>query len=308
LIDTATGAHLWADRFDATLEDIFELQDEIARSVAGAIEPRLQLSEIERARCKPTESLDAYDLYLRAIAEFHRYTEEGFEQCYVLAKQALAIDPTYAPSAAIIGWCRVNQRSQGLVLSPEKVAEAVQLATRAIEVGKDDPDALWMGAMTIAYLGAEHLMAATALERSLALNPNSAHAWMANGFVSCFRNLPGPSLVAFQRAMRLSPLDPLSWAFTGGIAFAHVAAGRYEDAIEWADRCLREQPRYSPLFRAKAVSYAHLGRITEAKAAVARLLELQPGITLATFTMPKVAAELTAIYVEGLRKAGMPEE
>jgi TolB-like protein len=126
LIDTATGAHIWADRFDGALDDIFELQDQVASNVAGAIEPKLRQSEIERASRKPTASLTAYDLYLRALAQSYRITEAGYAEAVVLARQALAIDPSYAPAAAMVGWCRVAQRAQGWgALSDEDIGESL---------------------------------------------------------------------------------------------------------------------------------------------------------------------------------------
>src|SRR5262249_54550522 len=155
-IDTATGAHLWADRFDGALDDVFELQDRVASSVVGAIEPRLRSAETERAIRKPTHSLDAYDLYLRALAKTYQYTADGFGEAVMLVKQAVAAAPTYTPAAAMLGWCRLNQRTQGLALQPAEVAEAMQLARRAIEAGKDDPDTLWMSGFTIARLAGEH--------------------------------------------------------------------------------------------------------------------------------------------------------
>jgi tetratricopeptide (TPR) repeat protein len=171
LVDTATGAHIWADRFDGGLDDIFELQDQVASSVVGAIEPKLRQSEIERATRKPTESLDAYDLYLRALAKFHRYTEEAMREAIALVKSAVAIDPTYAPAAAMIGWCRGLQRLQGWgPLSDAEVAEAVSLARQAIEAGRDDPDALWMAANTVSFFAGDH--ATAAVDRALTLNPS----------------------------------------------------------------------------------------------------------------------------------------
>jgi len=137
LIDTTTGAHIWADRFDGTLDDIFELQDQVASSVAGAIEPKLRQSEIERASRKPAASLTAYDLYLRALAQHHRYTEEGVAEAVVLARQALAIDPSYAPAAALVGRCRGHQRAQGWgALSDEDIGDACRLARQALEAGR----------------------------------------------------------------------------------------------------------------------------------------------------------------------------
>jgi len=313
LIDTITGAHIWADRFDGALDDIFDLQDEIASNVVGVIEPKLRLSEIGRATRKPTESLDAYDLYLRALGQFHKYTEEGIRSAIALLKRALDIDPSYAPTAAMIGWCRLLQRRQGWgPVSDAQVAEGLRLARQAIEVGKDDPDALWMGGYVIAVFAAERSTANSVIQRALMLNPNSAYAWSANGWVLCFGNQPRPAVEAFERAMRLSPLDPLGYTFSGGLALAHLAAGRYEEAAEWADRSLREQPRYSIAIRMKLVSFAQLDRLDEARYWLKRLLKLQPGLTIAgwkaSYGAPFFSPELLGVYVEGLRKAGMPEE
>jgi TolB-like protein/class 3 adenylate cyclase len=212
LIDTTIGAHIWADRFDGALDDIFELQDQVASSVVGAIEPKLRQSEIERATRKPTESLDAYDLYLRALAEFHKFTADGMRQSVALLQRALAIDPSYAPAAALVGFCRHFQRDHGLggPVSDADVVDSVRLARHAVTAGKDDPDALWMASFVLMVFAGEHAAAATLIDRALMLNPNSAHAWMHSGLISCFRNEPGPAIEALRRAMRLSPLDPLS--------------------------------------------------------------------------------------------------
>jgi TolB-like protein/class 3 adenylate cyclase len=313
LIDTTTGAHIWADRFDGALDDIFELQDQVASNVVGAIEPRLRLSEIERATRKPTESLDAYDLYLRALAQFNNFTEEGMREAIALLRRALSVDPSYAPAAAMVGWCRVLQRQQGWgPVSDAEIAEGVRLARGAAEAGKDDPDTLRMSAFCLSVFTGAHAAAASAINRALTLNPNSAQAWNASGWVSCFQNEPGPAIQAFRRAMRLSPLDPLRWGSTIGLSFAHMVAGRYEDAIEWADRCLHEQPRSILAMRLEIVCCAHLGRIEEAHCWLERLLELQPGLTIAgwkaLYAATLFAPEILAMYMEGLRKAGLPEE
>jgi adenylate cyclase len=160
-------------------------------------------------------------------------------------------------------------------------------------------------------LAGEKSAAASAIERSLALNPNSAHAWMASGYISCFRNLPGPAVEAFNRAIRLSPLDPLGWAFGCGIALASMFEGRYEEAIGWADRCLHEQPRFTTALRIRVASCAHLGRLPEAQQWLALLLEVDPGLTVArlkAYLTMFLSPETVAVYLEGLRKAGLPEE
>jgi tetratricopeptide (TPR) repeat protein len=246
LIDTSTGAHIWADRFDGTLDDIFELQDQVASGVVGAIEPKLRQSEIERAIRKPPGSLDAYDLYLRALALRDQHTDESVREAVALLKRALAIDPGYAPAAALIGWSRIHQSSHGRSpLSDTEIAEAVTFARRALEAGKDDPDTLWMAAGTLSIFAGEHAIAAAAIDRALMLNPNSAHAWMARGWVCGARDHSGPAIEAYEHAMRLSPLDRLRRTFTNGIARAHLVSGRFEQAVDWADRTLREEPGYA---------------------------------------------------------------
>jgi tetratricopeptide (TPR) repeat protein len=186
------------------------------------------------------------------------------------------------------------------------------LAREAIETGKDDPDALWMGGFTIAYVAGEHGTAASVIDRALTLNPNSAQAWSASGYVSSWRNQPGPAIEAFQRAMRLSPLDPLGYMFSGGLAFAHFVARRYDEAVEWADRCLLERPRFSSAIRVRVASCAHLGHIEEARDWLKQLLDLQPGLTIAgceeIWAAMLFPQEIVALYLEGFRRAGLPEE
>ncbi len=240
LIDTITGAHIWNDRFDRAFDDIFELQDEVASKVVGAIEPKLVSSEIERATRKPTGSLDAYDLYLRALWWFHQLTQEGHSEAIWLLGQALELDPDYPESAAMVGWCRVLQAVQGWVVpTSAEVAELVMLANRAIETGKDDPDVLWMAGFTIVHLAGEHVAGRAAVDRALVLNPNCAHAWMVSGFLHCFLNQTGRAIEAIQKAMRLSPLDPLGYIFTHVVAMSHFFARRYEEAASWVDRSLQ---------------------------------------------------------------------
>ena len=312
LIDTTTGAHIWADHFDGALDDIFDLQDQVAGTVAGAIEPRLRQSEMQRAARKPTESLDAYDLYLRALAEHHKYSAEGMHRAIALLQRALALDPSYAPAAALTGHCRHFQRDHWLggPVSHEEVAESVRLAWHAVTAGKDDPDALAMAAIVLTVLAGEHAAAASAAERALALNPNSANGWTANGLTLCFRNQPEAAIEALHRAMRLSPFDPESPNIKSGLAGAYLVAGRYEEALEWAERSLHEQPHFSPSLRVKVVLLAQLDRLAEARDALQSLLELQPGLTIAWYRQYGarfIPPETLAVILEAMRKAGLPE-
>ena len=312
LIDASTGAHLWADRFDGSLEGVFELQDQVASGVVGSIEPRLRQSEIERANRKLTESLDAYDLYLRALALRDIHTDESVREAVSLLKRALAIDPNYAPAKALIGWHRVHQTSHGRSpVSDTDTAEAVALARQALEAGKDDPDTLWMAAATLTIFAGELTVAAAAIDRALTLNPNSAHAWMVRGVVSVNLGQPGPAIEACERAMRLSPLDRQRRNFTTGIARAHLVAGRYEEAADWAERTLRDEPGYRAALVTKAIACAHLARMKEARAALSQQIEAQPGLTIAryrAFWSRVFSPELMEISLSGLRKAGLPEE
>jgi len=167
-----------------------------------------------------------------------------------------------------------------------------------------------MAAFTLSFFGGEHDVAATAIDRAVELNPNSAHAWMVHGLVSCYRGQPDPAIEAYSRAMRLSPQDRLGRVITAGMALAHMVAGRYEASLDWAERTLRQAPGHAISLVDKAVACAHLDRIEEARAAVSQLLELQPWFTIAWFkaSATRYPAELRARYVAGLRKAGMPVE
>jgi len=311
LIDTTTGAHIWADRFDGALDDIFELQDQVASSVAGAIEPRLRQSEIERASRKPAANLTAYDLYLRALAQSYRYTEEGVAEAVILARQALAIDPSYAPAAALVGRCRGLQRHQGWgALSDDDVAETGRLARRVLEAERDDAETIGLAAWTLFFLAGEAAMAAAALDRALALNPNAAHAWLIRGQIHALRNQPEAAIKAIERARRLSPFDPMAFFYAGNIAIAHLAARRFEQAIEWADRALHDQPRMVTAMRVKVVALAHLGHLDAARAELSRLLAIDPKLTIAGFRERAhyAAPEVLELFVTGLRLAGLPEE
>jgi TolB-like protein/Tfp pilus assembly protein PilF len=311
LIDTASGAHIWADRFDGALDDIFALQDQVASSVVGAIEPKLRQSEIERATRKPTESLDAYDLYLRALAECGKPAREGWDAAIGLLRQALSLDPSYAPAAGLIGYVRREQSIAGVPLSHEEIAEALSLARHALAVGRDDPDALRLAGPTLAVLGGELAAAMSALDRATTLNPNSAQAWRESGVVNCFANRPDAAIAAAQRAMRLSPLDPLGHNFKWVLGFGLMLAGRYEEAMEWVDRSLHDRPEHHPAIRGKVALCGYLGRAEEARQWIRRLLEANPAMTIAGFKAlaSKYNAPGTmAVWVEGFRKAGLPEK
>jgi TolB-like protein len=310
LIDTSSGAHIWADRFDGALDDIFELQDQVASSVAGAIEPKLKLAEIERANRKPTENLGAYDLYLRALAQLYRYTEESVAEAVIVARKALAIDPRCAPAAALIGWCYFLQRAQGWGAVPdEEIAAAVRLAGQALELAQADPEPMCYAAWLLFYFVGEPAMSETIVDQALALNPNSATAWLTKGSIYAIRNRPDEAIEALNRGLRLSPFDPLRHFYDVNFAIAHLAAGRFDQAIEWAERALQSQPRIIQAIRVKIVAYAHTDRLVEARRELTRMLALYPDLTISTWrtVAGPFAPELLELYVKGLRRAGLPE-
>jgi TolB-like protein len=309
LIDAVNGAHIWAEHFDGALGDIFDLQDHVAASVAGAIEPKLLQSEIDRAARKPTESLGAYDFYLRALACFQRWVREDRGMVIKLLRQALALDLRCAPAAGLFAMCQGIRMLPGLI-SDEEIAEGARIARLAVDAGMDDPDALWRGGFGIWALGDDEAAGLTAFERALALNPNCAQAWTYLACLHGYSNRPAPAIAAAQRAMRLSPLDPLRWQFNTFLGLAHLVAGRHEEALNLARRALHEQPRSGTSMDIAAVACGHLDRIGEGREWVARLRQLRPGWNIAAFKRFRgriASAEVRAMFVEGFRKAGLPE-
>jgi tetratricopeptide (TPR) repeat protein len=209
----------------------------------------------------------------------------------------------------MVGWCRVLQRVQGWgALSDEDTGEACRLGRQALEAGRDDAGTIWQAAYTLFFLAREAAMAA-ALDRALALNPNAAHAWLGRGSIHALRNRPEAAIEAIERARRLSPFDPYTFRFANAIAGAHLAARRFEQAIEWADRALHDQPRMVAAMRYKVVANAHLGRLDEARAELSRVLVIDPKLTIAVFRAYAhyQAPEVLDLFVTGLRLAGLPE-
>jgi tetratricopeptide (TPR) repeat protein len=313
LIDTLTSAHIWADHFDGTLDDIFELQDRVASNVAGAIEPKLRQSEIDRASRKPTESLDAYDLYLRALREAYKVTFDANREALRLFKNALSLDASYAPAAAMAAWCWAARKYHNWApVSETEVTEAVRLAKTAIEVGKDDPDALSRAAWALAFFTGEVAVALRAVDRALALNPNSAYAWGARGWMLVWMEQPEQAVECFTRGMRLSPLDPALWGQQYGMARCQFVMGRLDEALQWADKSLLEQPRAVNVTVFKLGVCGLLGLTDEASRCLQRLAQLSPGFSIATFAtqvVPRgVSARITLLWADGLRAAGVPEE
>lgn len=310
LIDTATGAHLWAERFDGALDDIFALQDEVAAGVAGAVGPQLRLAEIARARRKPTESLDAYDLHLRALARCYERTRESTAEEIRLSQQALALDPGYAAVMATIAGCRCLQRNRHWIPdSGPEIDEGIRMARQAVASTRADPEVLTIAGFALAFLAGDNAAALGAIDRAIALNPNLAVAWGQRALVLVFLNRPDEAIPAAQQAMRLSPREPRRFMFVQAMAFAHLAAGRYEAGLPWAEEALRENAGL-PGLRFKLSLCGHLGRLDEAAECLRRVREswCEPTVVSIMRGPAKgVAPEILARMAEGLRKAGVPE-
>jgi adenylate cyclase len=311
LVDAATGAHLWADRFDGPLDDVFDLQDRVTASVAGAIEPHLQRAEIKRAQHKPTQDLGAYDYFLRGMAIFHEWSTERMPEARVLFGKAWTLDPGYGAAYAAAARTFLFQRSVGkLARGGTEEGEAVRLARLAAETGQDDPMALWGAAIALGYLGGQPEAAALLSERACALNPNAAAAWSVGGYIKLWLGDPDGAVACFARAERLSPRDPLRHSFHEGTAHAHFFAGRYVDAVAWAEQVVSEQPRLAPPHRLLAAGLAMSGRLDAARAAMAEGVRLAPHVRLsnvADWISPYRRPEYVARITEAFRLAGLPE-
>jgi adenylate cyclase len=312
LVDTAAGAHLWAERFDGGLGDIFDLQDQVTESVVGAIAPAVEKAEIERAKRKPTESLDAYALYLRGLARSYQFaSRQANDEALRLFNSAIELDPDFAAAYGRAASCYVFANANGWIsVTPDEIAEVTRLAQRAVELGKDDAFALAASGYALAYVVRDLGLGAALIDRALVLNSNLAEAWYWGGWVKIFLGAPEPALERFARAMRLSPLDPRMSGMRAGTAHAHFLMGRYDEAASWAAMALQDNPDFQAGLRIDAASNAMAGRPEQAHKAVARLRQLnlaQRVSNLKDVLGPYRRAEDVSRYEEGLRQAGLPE-
>jgi adenylate cyclase len=310
LIDATTGTHLWADRFDGTLEDVFDLQDQVTVSVVSAIAPKLERFEIERAKRKPTESLDAYDYFLRGMANVHQWTRAANDEAMRLFYKAVELDPAFASAYGMAAWCYIWRKLNGWVIDrAQETSEGARLARRAVELGKDDAVALSRGGHALAWFVRDIDSGAAFIDRALVLNPNLAAAWNLSGWVRAYRGELDLAIDHHARAMRLSPLDPILYNMQVGTAFAHFLASRYDEACAWANRALNEQPNYPAANRILAASNALAGHLSEAHEAMARLRELDPSLRVSNLNevFPLRRPDDLAKFAEGLRKAGLPD-
>ncbi|HJQ55303.1 MAG TPA: hypothetical protein VJ890_00265 [Vineibacter sp.] len=310
LIDTSTGAHLWADRFEGDLADAFALQDNVSACVIGAITPKLEQAEIGRAKHKPTESLDAYDFYLRGMASVYRWNKEGVSEALQLFDKAIACDRDFAAAYGMAAWCHFWRMVNGWMTDRAgEVAEAGRLAVKAAELGKDDAVALTFGGMALGMTTSDVEGGLAHVDRALALNPNLASAWTASGILRTNLGDNDTAIEHLARAMRLSPLDPLMFLMHTFMAFAHFLAGRHELAWPLAEKACREQPHYLTAVRIAAACNAAAGRQGEARKHVERALRLDPDLRISRLNdrVSTLRPDVHAKFVDALRAAGLPE-
>ena len=310
LIDASTGAHLWADRFDGELKDIFHLQDQVTARVVTVIAPKLVGAEIERAQRKPTDRLDAYDYYLRGEASSRPWTREANSEALRLYCKAIELDPDFASAYGRAAFCYVQRKARGWMINrDQEIAEGARLAKLAVRLARDDAVALCWGGYALAYLVHDLESGATFLNRALTLNPNDDAAWALSGWVKAWLGEPEAAIQQLAHAMRLSPLDPLTFVMQAAIGFAHFLAGRYDEGSSWAERALRERPDFLLALVPAAVNNALAGYLSAAQRATTALRRLNPSLRISNIgdLIPLRRPEDLARLAEGLRKAGLPE-
>ena len=313
LADATTGAQLWADHFDGAIEDVFALQDRVAASLIGAIEPRIRTVEINRAQRKPPGNLQAYDLVLRATPHLYIYDQAEHAEADRLLRQAIEMEPTYAVALALLSRCTWLSVAAGWLRDSNPAREeAVRLARLALAHGGDDPEVLAQTAMPIGLGGGDLDRGITLAERAFALNPNSILAITVVCYLSAHAGDIAKVMAYAERAERINPFEDTAHR-DFAVAFAHFVAGQHEQVLMFATKALRVQPKYTPVLRYRTASLGLLGRAEEARQSAQELLALTPETTVArarahleTNNGIRIPGVVDA-FCEGLRRAGVPE-
>jgi len=301
LIDAVCGAHLWADRFDGSVEDVFDLQDQVAIAAAGVIEPTLQAAEIRRAAARPTNDLTAYDLYLRALPHWGSVERDQVVRALDLLGHATKRDPRYGPALALAAHCHHLLEVNRWTADPKSNRNtSVELARQALQSSPDDPGVLAIVALVLGHYGEDIDVAVELIDRCLALNASFARGWYLSGLIRLFAGQPDLALEHFERFLRLSPRDRLANYLTG-VGEALFYNRRFEDATAKLLASLEQAPNFAVTHRVLASCYAHMGRLDEARDIVTRLRAITP-IVLESATRFR-NPEHRELYLSGLRLA-----
>ena len=310
LVECQTGVHLWADRFDGSLADVFDLQDQVATNVVSAVAPRLDRAEFERARRKRVGDLTAYDCFLRGFAFFVLKTRESLADAIRLWYRAIELDPALATPYGMIALTFWMQRNNGWSVDQEREDNEIRrLASIVSANGGDDALALCAAGDALAFACREYEAGVALIDRGLSVNPNLALGWRCRGWVSVLVGQHQSAIDQLALALRLSPLDPLNFMTERGMAVALLSLEKYEEAASWAVKALAHRPGEAGALRTAAAAKALAGRIDEARSITADLLQLHPHMRLSD--LGKLVGlgrkEDVDRLFRGLRLAGMPE-
>jgi len=308
LIETEGGAHVWSSRFDGAVDDFFDLEDRITEQVAGALQPSIRIAEIARSRRKRPQDLGSYDYTMRAMPHVWALEKEESAKALELLGKALAIDPEYPLALSLAGWCHAQRSVYNWADDIAKSqAMARSLAERAAEMSGDDP-------IILAVLGAVHTFvrnhgtARVLLERAVALDPNAAWAWSRLGWLETYGDQPEKAIANFERALRLSPIDPMNFNNYVGIGSAHEVAQEYDRATAFYRRALEERPNASWIYRNLASVLSGAGRFDEAKQVFGKLMSNYPDLTVSKFKQAMVfSPAMLDRMAMNLRKLGLPD-
>jgi tetratricopeptide (TPR) repeat protein len=311
LVETDSGNHIWSDKVNGSVEDLFDLQDNMAALVASAIQPSIRQAEIERALSKRPDTLAAYDLVMRAMPQLWAHQPSANRQAIVLLQQALALEPNYGLAAALVGWAHGQQIAYNWTDDiPGERREAQKAIELASETAIGNPTAMTALASAIMQTGGDVSRAKDLAERALALDPNHAWAWLRKAFGLVYLGRPEEAIKAFQSSLRLSPMDPFAFNMLLGTGLAHFAADRPQEAVDFASRAIAERPGLTWPFRDLASYYATLGDMTAATAALEKFRADRAGVDLATIrdSLRFMHPDLLEKYIAGLEKAGLEEK
>jgi len=305
LIEAETGAHLWADRFDGSLEDVFDLQDKVAIDVAGVIEPALQAAEVRRAAARPTNDLTAYDLYLRALATFYPITRERLLEAWELLQQAIAVDRHCGPALSLAAMCQMRLFRENWTEEPETARRTgIDLARQALQVVRDDPSILANAAFVLANFGEDIDAMMALVDRALTLNPSFSRGWFLSGVLRLWAGEPDLAIEHAETALRLSPRERMGTPLSL-IGEAHFFKREFDEAASKLLLSVQENPGYPHSYRLLAACYAHMGRLDDARAIIARLRVITPQLVPSAAQLRRPADR--ELFLSGLRAAAEAE-